>query len=197
MSFLHKHLPIQNTYMNHKTVYIYGIGQCFFKFCRTISLFGKNPSLTPSIGLCKQDLKKIQLSRIHIQNRNLISSETEFDIQYKKLCIQLASRVAKTVKNQDFKKYRKIAKITKLHWERTQYPVYPAEISFLYWHSKNALLMDIYSVFSPNTGKQGPEKTPYLDTCHAVQILSVLSTFASFLNIFQNVLHRRACENKL
>ena len=26
------------------------------------------------------------------------------------------------------------------------------------------------SVFSPNTGKYGPEKTPYLDTFHAVSI---------------------------
>ena len=25
-----------------------------------------------------------------------------------------------------------------------------------------------WSVFSPNTGKYGPEKTPYLDTFHAV-----------------------------
>ena len=27
-----------------------------------------------------------------------------------------------------------------------------------------------FPVFSPNTGKYGPEKTPYLDTFHAVQI---------------------------
>ena len=27
-----------------------------------------------------------------------------------------------------------------------------------------------FSVFSPNTGKYGPEKTPYLDTFHEVQI---------------------------
>ena len=25
-------------------------------------------------------------------------------------------------------------------------------------------------VFSPNTGKYGPEKTPYLDTFHAVRV---------------------------
>ena len=31
--------------------------------------------------------------------------------------------------------------------------------------------MSKYGVFSgPNTGKYGPEKTPYLDTFHAVQI---------------------------
>ena len=27
-----------------------------------------------------------------------------------------------------------------------------------------------FPVFSPNTGKQGPEKTPYLDTFHIVQM---------------------------
>ena len=27
------------------------------------------------------------------------------------------------------------------------------------------------SIFSPNTGKYGPEKTPYLDTFHAVDFL--------------------------
>ena len=28
-----------------------------------------------------------------------------------------------------------------------------------------------FPVFSPNTGKYGPEKTPYLDTFHAVTII--------------------------
>ena len=28
-----------------------------------------------------------------------------------------------------------------------------------------------WSLFSPNTGKNGPEKTPYLDTFHAVKSL--------------------------
>ena len=28
----------------------------------------------------------------------------------------------------------------------------------------------VVSVFSRNTGKSGPEKTPYLDTFHAVQV---------------------------
>ena len=27
----------------------------------------------------------------------------------------------------------------------------------------------ILQIFSPNAGKYGPEKTPYLDTCHAVK----------------------------
>ena len=29
-----------------------------------------------------------------------------------------------------------------------------------------------WSVFSPNTGKYGPEKTPYLDTFHAVMFFT-------------------------
>ena len=33
------------------------------------------------------------------------------------------------------------------------------------------LNMEIYYKFSPNTGKYGPEKTTYLDTSHAVQVL--------------------------
>ena len=32
----------------------------------------------------------------------------------------------------------------------------------------NFLYSDYLSVFSPNTGKYGPEITPYLDTFHAV-----------------------------
>ena len=31
------------------------------------------------------------------------------------------------------------------------------------------------SVFSPNTGKYGPEETPYLDTFHAVIIRKTLN----------------------
>ena len=31
---------------------------------------------------------------------------------------------------------------------------------------------EIYFVFSPNTGRYGPEKIPYLDTFHAVAALT-------------------------
>ena len=35
-----------------------------------------------------------------------------------------------------------------------------------------AMYSSLYSsVFSPNTGKYGPEKTPYLDTFHAVKVI--------------------------
>ena len=30
-----------------------------------------------------------------------------------------------------------------------------------------------FPVFSPNTGKYGPEKTPYLDTFHAVYVIGL------------------------
>ena len=32
-----------------------------------------------------------------------------------------------------------------------------------------------FPVFSPNTGKYGPEKAPYLDTFHAVSVISSLN----------------------
>ena len=32
------------------------------------------------------------------------------------------------------------------------------------------LITEIYSVFSPNTGKYGPKNTRYLDTFHAVVV---------------------------
>ena len=32
-----------------------------------------------------------------------------------------------------------------------------------------------FSVFSPNAGKYGPEKTPYLDTFHEVQIQLIMT----------------------
>ena len=44
--------------------------------------------------------------------------------------------------------------------------VIPHEKSKLYMQF---FLVRIFPVFSPKTGKYGPEKTPYLDTFHAVQ----------------------------
>ena len=34
--------------------------------------------------------------------------------------------------------------------------------------------MKYLSVFSPNAGKYGPEKTPYLDTFHVVYVVKVM-----------------------
>ena len=48
------------------------------------------------------------------------------------------------------------------------------------YFSVSGLNTNIYEVdllFSPNTGKYGPEKTPYLDTFHAV-VISNTATFA-------------------
>ena len=39
------------------------------------------------------------------------------------------------------------------------------------------LLDAVISVFNPNTGKHGPEKTPYLDTFHAVYIILFFTSF--------------------
>ena len=40
-----------------------------------------------------------------------------------------------------------------------------------------------FPVFSPNTGKYGPEKTPYLDTFHAVNRLSIQKPIFSLLRV--------------
>ena len=47
--------------------------------------------------------------------------------------------------------------------------------SYITWKvSKYGVFSDpCFPVCSPNTGKYGPEKTPYLDTFHAVLILEV------------------------
>ena len=43
---------------------------------------------------------------------------------------------------------------------------------------KCGVFSDLYfPVFSPNTGKYGPEKSPYLDTFHAVSGTAVLLKF--------------------
>ena len=51
---------------------------------------------------------------------------------------------------------------------------------------KKCLNMEVFSglyfsVFSPNAGKQEPEKTPYLDTFHAVRYLHK-SAYLPFLD---------------
>ena len=35
----------------------------------------------------------------------------------------------------------------------------------------------VFSIFSPNAGKYGPEKTPYLETFHAVSCIGGRKTF--------------------
>ena len=50
------------------------------------------------------------------------------------------------------------------------------------WESCNIFTKkyEYLSVFSPNGGKYGPEKTPYLDTLHAVMMLITFMEFAYF-----------------
>ena len=65
---------------------------------------------------------------------------------------------------------------------------------------------DLLSVFSPNTGKYGPEKTPYLDSFHAVLItkkeklvgqylsktLSSLAEVTEKTEVILKILHRKS-----
>ena len=41
-----------------------------------------------------------------------------------------------------------------------------------------------FPVFSPNTGKYGPEKTPYLDTFHAVSLVAIVLCNTYFTHSF-------------
>ena len=43
-----------------------------------------------------------------------------------------------------------------------------------------------FPVFSPNTGKYGPEKTPYLDTFNAVKNLGTIKERGFFCHIVIN-----------
>ena len=46
----------------------------------------------------------------------------------------------------------------------------------------------IQSVFSPNTGKYGPEITPYLDTFHAVKVTRIRSIYQYFVHLLNKVI---------
>ena len=46
--------------------------------------------------------------------------------------------------------------------------------TFPKFHSVKSVQIRSFPVFSPNTGKNGPEKTPYLDTFHAMFVLFYL-----------------------
>ena len=45
------------------------------------------------------------------------------------------------------------------------------------------------SVFSPNTGKYGPEKAPYLDTFHAVDVWQYLSIVLKIIQLLNRIYH--------
>ena len=71
------------------------------------------------------------------------------------------------------------------HWlnspiDLSRWCIFSEQQFFSYLHKKK-LFKNLFqivkntawiSVFSPNTGKYGPEKTPYLDTFHAVKIIT-------------------------
>ena len=44
-----------------------------------------------------------------------------------------------------------------------------------------------FPVFSPNAGKYGPEKTPYLDTFHAVDQFQIMEVFERILGVIHLV----------
>ena len=46
-------------------------------------------------------------------------------------------------------------------------------------HHYPHIIVNVLSVFSPNAGKYGPEKTPYLDTFHAVGVVALWYSEAS------------------
>ena len=48
--------------------------------------------------------------------------------------------------------------------------------------------VQIRSFFSPNVGKCGPEKNPYLDSFHAVMVIQML-VFASMYDFLVNTRH--------
>ena len=52
-------------------------------------------------------------------------------------------------------------------------PVFPYHVidlgQFIQFLLCSFVIRFLFSVFSPNSGKYGPEKTPYLDTFHTVK----------------------------
>ena len=58
----------------------------------------------------------------------------------------------------------------------------------LYFHCVKLSKCGVFSgphfpVFSPNTGKYGPEITPYLDIFHAVFAVDIINKFQTFLSL--------------
>ena len=64
------------------------------------------------------------------------TSKVVLDIQYKKHCIRLTSRVAERLKTQDLRKSGNIGNMTKMAGGRAQYPVFLPQIEIWYYWSK-------------------------------------------------------------
>ena len=71
----------------------------------------------------------LELYNVLVQIR-LTTSKTKRDIQYSKLAIRVASRVAERLKIQDFRKQGNIRKILNLGGDIAQCPVLFSEINF-------------------------------------------------------------------
>ena len=73
---------------------------------------------------------------------------------------------------QNFKMYSKMS----LAFDSNLYYVKSVQIWNLLWSVFSCIRSKCgdFSVFSPNTGKYGPEKTPHLDTFHAVLFFILL-----------------------
>ena len=53
--------------------------------------------------------------------------------------------------------------------------------------SENCPNTEQISVFSPNTGKYGPEKTPFWDTFHAVYLVSFSVNIILFIQVIKPI----------
>ena len=69
-------------------------------------------------------------------------------------------------------------------------PYFPA---FRLNTERYSLSTPYFSVFSPNAGKYGPEKTPYLDTFHAVITYKVVRNIQTMTNQCLSDVHSRTC----
>ena len=87
-----------------------------------------------------------------------------------------------------------IRRDTPYHVKVSKYGVFPGpyfpaygEILRISWKCPNTEIFTTYLfVFSPNAGKYGPAKTPYLDTFHAVIYFTHLFLIAQHVNTFSH-----------
>ena len=66
------------------------------------------------------------------------------------------------------------------------------QIRSFFWSVFSCIQSGQISVFSLNTGKYGPEKTPYLDTFHAVSI-SVNTSYSNLIAFWATNFHFAFC----
>ena len=93
--------------------------------------------------ICKEEKKasdnhghKIMKHSKTLVQLPFVTRKMVLDIQYKKHCMRVASRIAEQLKTQDFRKLGKIGNITKVLGDRAQYPVFLPQIKIWYQWSK-------------------------------------------------------------